>query len=877
MPINRSILLVAGVIWVISALALHAAQNALIIIGTTGDPSIAADLTHAAQTIQASLIRRGFPSDSVEVLGAGADNGTVTSDMVLAALKKRQTLAASDEFWLVLLGFAGRSAEDTSTFQVTGPRLAVADLKTALDAIPARQFVFAGTSDSGNFVPALMQTNRTVLAATRQEGEIDLPRFPEAWAAALKENPKAGWKEIAARAAAMNTQEYASSGLAVGEHAQLGDPKSGTILEAPFGADSVSESAESPEDDDSMALLNASDIKVEIRDPNAEWEKHVPTAETKKLIADASAVPNPDGFNAIMLEQRLGYRIGEDRTAEDFVMQRIYIAREDGVARWANFMLAQDPPAVTTRLVAARIIQPDGSSTVFNPAKMPAATDDSSGVSDALSMIFMPDAHAGCVIEIAYRTRHLLDTSMPEFSEELPVQLDVPVLKTELQLQVPQGDTVHFKLRNSDQKPTDAVVDGMRTLTWKLDHLSAFEPLPYDPPERNIMIALDVSSLDSWDSFATWYKRLARGSDEQDDAVRAKAKELAAGATTRLAKIRRAYEFVSALRYVAIEFGVNGIRPRTPAVVLQNRYGDCKDKANLLIALLTDMGIDARFTVLNRGSSTDVDFPSWQFNHAIAYVPKALASGQPEDLWLDTTDSTAPFPTLSPGDVGCSALVFEPDSAKFLTVTALDKEMATVQENWKFKEDASGVWNSSDTGLEITWSGVAEYGVRSSVRGLSPRQRDFLLQTQLTKLLPNADFTKLTLTPADDLSIPLRLDARVDASPNPPPEPRSGFDIDAYFAPPERNRPLLLNDGQKLHLIQTVEWTYANPPAGANSLSPAFDQNAAGIHATITWKRTSDLAWSRIAELSVDQPLVAQADYATVRHMLRDWADHLSR
>jgi transglutaminase-like putative cysteine protease len=554
-------------------------------------------------------------------------------------------------------------------------------------------------------------------------------------------------------------------------------------------------------------------------------------------------------------------------------MQRIYIAKEDGVTRWANFMLPQDPPAVTTKLVAARIIQPDGSSTVYNPAKMPAASDCSSGMCGALMMVFMPDAHAGCVIEIAYRTQHILDASEPDFTEELPVQQDIPVLQTELQLQIPDKMGLHFKLRNSDQKPSDTLVDGVRTLSWKLGAMAAYEALPYDPPERDFVTALDISSLDSWDAFATWYRRLTRGSDEQDDAVKAKAQELAAGATSRIDKIRKAYEFVSALRYVAIEFGINGIRPRTPAIVLQNRYGDCKDKANLLVALLADMGIDGRFCLLNRGSSTDVSFPSWQFNHAIAYVPKAPQDGQPDDLWLDTTDSTAPFPTLSPGDIGRSALVFNPDSAKFLNVAVTGKDVTDLQEHWKLQEKSDGSWTGT---LQSTWSGLAEYDIRSSVRGQTPLQRDFILQTTLNRQLESADFTGLNLTPADDLSVPLRLDAQVDVQADAPtaPSPRPGFAVETFFAPPTRDRPLLLNNGQKLHLTQTLELVYQH---GDPAEVPApFDETAGGLHAKTTWERVGDHTWHRTAELDVDEPLVAQANYVAVRHMLRNWLDHLT-
>jgi len=487
----------------------------------------------------------------------------------------------------------------------------------------------------------------------------------------------------------------------------------------------------------------------------------------------------------------------------------------------------------------------------------------------------MPDAHAGCLIEIAYRTRHLLDASLPEFTEELPVQVDIPALHTELQLQVPAQNQLHFKLRNNDQKPTDVTANGIRTISWKLDNLPAFEALPYDPPARDFVVALDISSLKSWDDFAIWYRRLARGSDIQDATVKAKADELAEGAKTRLDKIRRAYEFVSALRYVAIEFGVNGIRPRTPAVVLQNRYGDCKDKANLFIALLTNMGIDGQFVLLNRFSSTDIDFPSWQFNHAIAFVPKTPDAGQPDDLWLDTTDSTAPFPTLSPGDIGRNALVFDKDSAKFLAVTAPGKEVTEVKEDWKFQAIDGLTYRGT---LQKSWSGLAEYDMRSAIRGRSPRQRDFILQTELTRQLPNADFTKLDLTPADDLSIPMRLDSEVNVPAFPLPSPRAGIDVASYFAAPERNRPLLINNGQKLHLSQTVETAFLHDgPHPVVHPGPPFDQTVAGIHATIKLEQTAGGGWNRTAELTVDQPEVAAADYAAVRKMLRDWTDQLSR
>jgi hypothetical protein len=846
-----------------------AAPHALIVIGSTGGASIADNLAQTAATIRGALVQRGFAAADIEVVAAPAGGPKITRDTVLQKLKARQNLAAKDEFWLVLLGFGGRTEDDAPAFQVSGPRLTASDLKHALEAIPARQYVFVGTSDAGGFVPLLMNPRRDILSATAAEGEIDLPRYPDNWAQALQADPHASWKKLAAAAADATSRGYTDNSLAVSEHANLGDAATGKILEAPFGADTTPEPAAPPQMDNSMSLVNASDINVEIHKPNSEWESQPATPETKKLIADAKAVPNPDGFNAVMLEQRLGYRIGDDQTEQTAVLERVYIEREDAVWRWANFSLPQDPPAVTTKLLAARIIQPDGSATVFNPAKMPAASDVSSGLCGALTSVFIPGAHAGCLVEISWRSQRLLDAASPEYSEELPVQQDIPVVSTLLQLQVPQASHVHFKLRNLPATPTETSANGMRTVNWKLDHLPGYEGLPYDPPQHDMIAELDISSLDSWDQFAAWYRRLSHGSDEQDATVKAKAEELAATASGRLDKIRKAFNFVSSLRYVAIEFGINGIRPRTPSLVLQNRYGDCKDKANLLIALLTDMGIDAHFCLLNRGSSTDTSFPSWQFNHAIAYVPKQPGSDQPDDLFLDTTDSTAPFPTLSPGDIGRDALVFTGDAGQFRTVTASGVHGVDVSEDWQLEQQDDGHWTGK---LKTTWGGLLEYDMRANVRGLTPRQRDFDLQALLMKQMPDADFSQLDLTAADDLSTPLQLATtlQLPALAYPP----TAFDAASYFAPPVRNRPLLLNNGQKVHVVQTVQVTYQK---GAPAEIPApFDAESAGFHATAQWKKVDDHTFQRTAELEVNQPLVASSDYPAVRQLLRSWTHYLS-
>lgn len=57
------------------------------------------------------------------------------------------------------------------------------------------------------------------------------------------------------------------------------------------------------------------------------------------------------------------------------------------------------------------------------------------------------------------------------------------------------------------------------------------------------------------------------------------------------------------IRYVGIWLGNGGIVPHPAEDILQNRYGDCKDKATLLQALLAAKGIYSQQVLINLGDS----------------------------------------------------------------------------------------------------------------------------------------------------------------------------------------------------------------------------------------------------------------------------------
>src|SRR5213075_1499208 len=123
-----------------------------------------------------------------------------------------------------------------------------------------------------------------------------------------------------------------------------------------------------------------------------------------------------------------------------------------------------------------------------------------------------------------------------------------------------------------------------------------------------------------------WLTELSDPQAAANEAMSAKAQSLAGGAGTEYEKIRAIAQFAQSVNYVSIQTGLGrggGYRPHSAAEVFAKSYGDCKDKANLMRAMLKAVGIDAVPISIYSGDRDYVraDWPSpQQFNHCIIEV-----------------------------------------------------------------------------------------------------------------------------------------------------------------------------------------------------------------------------------------------------------------
>ena len=246
------------------------------------------------------------------------------------------------------------------------------------------------------------------------------------------------------------------------------------------------------------------------------------------------------------------------------------------------------------------------------------------------------------------------------------LQDDLPTLLSRFQVTVPAGWTATAATFNgADAK---ASVEG-DTYTWEARKLPPFEREPSAPgmwaqlPRLGIAlqapktVTTPVATFADWKDVSVWKCKLSDPQSEVTAAIEEKAKQLTAGKAA-LDGIRALAEFAQSIRYVAISTNLargGGYVPHTADSVLKAAYGDCKDKANLLKALLKVAGVEAYMVSVHSGDPryTQEQFPSpYQFNHAILAIKTSPDVNLPASfthpqlgrlLLFDPTDQSVPF------------------------------------------------------------------------------------------------------------------------------------------------------------------------------------------------------------------------------------------
>ncbi|MSP72092.1 MAG: DUF3857 domain-containing protein [Myxococcales bacterium] len=267
---------------------------------------------------------------------------------------------------------------------------------------------------------------------------------------------------------------------------------------------------------------------------------------------------------------------------------------------------------------------------------------------------------------------------------------------------------------------------------------------PYGPGVSALRAYVNVSTLEGWGPAAEAYQRLLADRLDPDETLRSLAAKWTADATDDEARLRALFARVAdGIRYLGLELGVHGYQPERPRLTLARGYGDCKDKAALLIALSRAVGLDAHLVLVRSralGPVRPLPASFAIFDHAIVYFPAI-------DRFVDPTqDHSDPF-ALPPSDQGALAFVVGRDAAPRIIPSA--RADAAIDD---LKLSATWEGRGVTTG-RFTWrlSGPDATSMRKQLEAAADRREAFghLLARRLDGITV-ASFTVTGLSPALD-------------------------------------------------------------------------------------------------------------------------------
>ncbi|MFI4976728.1 MAG: DUF3857 domain-containing transglutaminase family protein [Caulobacterales bacterium] len=228
----------------------------------------------------------------------------------------------------------------------------------------------------------------------------------------------------------------------------------------------------------------------------------------------------------------------------------------------------------------------------------------------------------GDVIDIAVTYRHL-DPAIGDISAAA-MGLNFPGVASRARFRLTWSDEkpITWRVYPGMPSPTVSHLDGRTELLIDMANARAPSP-PAQAPARFAMLGrLEATQFKSWGDVAGAMAPLFAKAEilAADSPVKAEAASIRAAAATPERQASLALAWVQRnVRYELVGMNDGGFVPATADQTWARRYGDCKGKTVLLLAMLHQLGIEAEPVLVNTkaGDSVTESLPHLVFDHVM--------------------------------------------------------------------------------------------------------------------------------------------------------------------------------------------------------------------------------------------------------------------
>ncbi len=332
--------------------------------------------------------------------------------------------------------------------------------------------------------------------------------------------------------------------------------------------------------------------------------------------------------------------------------------------------------------------------------------------------LILPDIRVGDILEYSYSTIGNNPVLGNKFSVQMQLDWEMPVAFNSVRVLVNSGRTLYYSVpEGQNGKLTMTESSTHRELLWQQSPVAAVNVDDDVPAWFTPHHYWALSEFSSWQDVVQWALPLYEQTAVVEPVVQQVADQLMQTASEPKARVMAALQFVQQqVRYLGIEDGIGSHVPRKAADTLYRRYGDCKDKTVLLMALLKAMGFNPQAALVNleQGTILPRQLPSpYAFDHVIV----TLSLGE-QQYWMDGTD-------LNQGSdldtIGVPYLHYA------LPVASDSKELVAMDDKYRAAETVlrRELWLDEPRSrllVEARYSGHEAETQRSSWKNTSPEQ-----------------------------------------------------------------------------------------------------------------------------------------------------------
>ena len=360
------------------------------------------------------------------------------------------------------------------------------------------------------------------------------------------------------------------------------------------------------------------------------------------LPAPPDAAVGGDGPALKLLFDDNQSRIGPG--GDDFFNRRVYkVLKPEGLSSLTSQSLTWDPAVETLTLHTIAIHRGDQVIDLLKDKDKVLVIRRETGLEEGaldgrLTANRQIDGlQVGDIVDVAWTmTRH--DPVARGHSEDFEGLSSGVTGRYRVKISWPADDPVRWRATPGFGQPTITTADGRTTLYWDATNVEPPDP-PVGAPARYAAIGrLFASSFGRWeDVSAMIYPLFDKAATlEPDSALKVEAAAIAARSTDPKVRAFEALQLVEGkVRYFFVGTDDGGYIPASADETWRRRFGDCKGKTVLLLALLRQLGVQAEPALVStqQGDGMDQNVPGlgW-FNHVII---RATIDGKV--YWLDGT------------------------------------------------------------------------------------------------------------------------------------------------------------------------------------------------------------------------------------------------